>query len=73
MDNALTNDAYFKDEINRIQNNNAYVTEIELRNYLESIIRMELTTCSLVEVEKDIFELQLPLSNPRILQNFLTL
>lgn len=72
LDNALTNDAYFKDEINRIQNNNAYVTEIELRNYLESAIRQELTTCSLVMVEKDIYELQLPLSNPRILLNFLT-
>ena len=72
LDNALTNDAYFKDEINRIQNNNAYVTEIELRNYLESVIRQELTTCSLVKVEKDIYELQLPLSNPRILLNFLT-
>ena len=72
LDNALTNDAYFKDEINRIQNNNAYVTEIELRNYLESAIRQELTTCSLVKVEKDIYELQLPLSNPRILLNFLT-
>jgi len=72
LDNALTNDAYFKDEINRIQNNNAYVTEIELRNYLESAIRQELTTCSLVRVENDIFELQLPLSNPRILLNFLT-
>ena len=71
LDNALTNDAYFKDEINRIQNNNAYVTEIELRNYLESAIRQELTTCSLVKVEKDIYELQLPLSNPRILLNFL--
>lgn len=72
LDSALTNDAYFKDEINRIQNNNAYVTEIELRNYLESAIRQELTTCSLVKVEKDIYELQLPLSNPRILLNFLT-
>ena len=72
LDNALTNDAYFKDEINRIQNNNAYVTEIELCNYLESAIRQELTTCSLVKVEKDIYELQLPLSNPRILLNFLT-
>ena len=72
LDNALTNDAYFKDEINRIQNNNAYVTEIELRNYLESAIRQELTTCSLVKVEKEIYELQLPLSNPRILLNFLT-
>ena len=72
LDNALTNDAYFKDEINRIQNNNAYVTEIELRNYLESVIRQELTTCTLEKVEKDIYELQLPLSNPRILLNFLT-
>lgn len=72
LDNALTNDAYFRDEINRIQNNNAYVTEIELRNYLDSVIRQELTTCTLEKVEKDIYELQLPLSNPRILLNFLT-
>lgn len=72
LDNALTNDAYFRDEINRIQNNNAYVTEIELRNYLESAIRQELTTCSLEKVDRDIYELQLPLSNPRILLNFLT-
>jgi len=73
LDNALTNDAYFKDEINRIQNNNAYVTEVELRNYLESIIRLELSTCTLIESEKDIYELQLPLTYPRILQNFLTM
>ena len=72
LDNTLTNDAYFRDEINRIQNNNAYVTEIELRNYLESVIRQKLTTCSLEKVETDIYELQLPLSNPRILVNFLT-
>lgn len=72
LDNALTNDAYFRDEINRIKNNNAYVTEIELRNYLESVIRQELTTCSLEKVEREIYELQLPLSNPRILLNFLT-
>ena len=72
LDNALTNDAYFKDEINRIQNNNAYVTEIELRNYLESAIRQELTTCTLEKVDDAIYELELPLSNPRILQNFLT-
>lgn len=72
LDNSLTNDAYFRDEINRIQNNKAYVTEIELRNYLESVIRQELTTCSLEKVERDIYELQLPLSNPRILLNFLT-
>lgn len=72
LDNALTNDAYFKEEINRILHNNAYVTDIELRNYLESVIRYELTTCSLVEVESDVYEMQLPISQPRVLTNFLT-
>lgn len=72
LDNTLTNDAYFKDEIERIKNNNAYVTEIELKNYLESVIRQELSTCTLEKVEEHIYELKIPLSNPRILQNFLT-
>lgn len=72
LNNALTNDAYFQNEIRRIQNKNAYVTEIELKNYLESAIRQELTTCSLNYVEKDIYELVIPISSPRILQNFLT-
>ncbi len=72
LTNTLTNDAYFKDEINRILNNNAYVTEAELKNYLDSIIRQELTTCNLVEVEPDIYDLTLPLNNPKVLKNFLT-
>ncbi|MGN0206838.1 MAG: DEAD/DEAH box helicase, partial [Muribaculaceae bacterium] len=72
LDNTLTNDAYFRDEINRILFNNSYVTEIELRNYIESIIRDELTTCSLVEVDEGIYEFQLPAANSRVLSNFLT-
>ena len=72
LDTALTNDAYFKNEINRIQNNNAYVTEYELRNYLETAIRQELTTCTLVEIKDNIFELQISPSTPNILKNFLT-
>ena len=72
LNNALTNDAYFKDEISRIQNNNAYVTERELRNYLEMAIKQELSTCSLNQIDEHVYELQLPLSNPKALQNFLT-
>lgn len=72
LDNALTNDAYFQDEISRIQKNKAYVTDVELKNYLESAIRDELSTCSLDQVKDDIYCLQLPLSNMRVLQNFLT-
>ena len=71
LDNALTNDSYFKEEIRRIQDNNAYVTDVELRNYLESVIRTKLSTCSLVETEKDIYEFQIPISTPKVLSNFL--
>lgn len=71
LTNTLTNDAYFKDEINRIVNNNAYVTEYELKNYIESVIRQELTTCTLEEVEPDIYDLKMPMNNPKVLKNFL--
>lgn len=72
LDNAFTSDAFFQEEINRIQNNNAYVTESELRNYLESVIRQHLTICSLVKKEEKVYELQQPPSNLRALTNFLT-
>ena len=72
LDSALTNDAYFKEEIRRIQDNNAYVTALELYNYLDLAIRQELTTCTLVDVGNDIYELQIPVSDARILTNFLT-
>lgn len=72
LDNALTNDAYFQDEISRIQKNKAYVTDIELKNYLESAIRDELSTCSLDKIKDEVYSFRLPLSNQRVLQNFLT-
>ena len=72
LSNTLTNDAYFRDEINRILYNNAYVTETELFNYLESAIRQQLSTCNIEEVEKGIMRFSLPLSQPTILRNFLT-
>jgi ribosomal protein S16 len=72
LSNTLTNDAYFRDEINRILYNNAYVTEIELRNYVQSLIRQYLTTCNLEEVDKDILEFRLPMSQPAVLRSFLT-
>lgn len=72
LTNTLTNDAYFRDEINRVLYNNAYVTEYELKNYLESIINQELTTCCLEEVGPEVYDFKLPLNNLRVLTNFLT-
>lgn len=71
LTNALTNDAYFKDEINRIINNNAYVTEHELKNYVDSVIRQELTTCNLIEIEEGVYNFTMPLSNIKVLKSFM--
>ena len=72
LDNTLTSDAYFLEEIERIQNSNAYVTENDLRNYIETVIRQQLSTCSLVKVEEGVYELRQPTSNMRLFQSFLS-
>lgn len=71
MTDTLTNDAYFQNEIQRILHNNAYVTESELKNYLESIIEKHLTTCNLVKVADKVYEIKVPLSDQRVFSEFL--
>lgn len=71
LTNTLTNDAYFRNEINRILDNNAYVTEIELKRYLQMLIKEHLTTCQLNDLGNGIYTLDLPKSNPKVLSSFL--
>jgi len=72
MTDTLTNDAYFQEEIKRIQSNNAYVTEEELKNYLELVIEKNLTTCNLINMGHDVYKLKLPISDKKVLTRFLT-
>ena len=72
LTNTLTNDAYFKNEIERILHNNAYVTEEELKNYLETLIEKHLTTCNLINCGDHVYEIELPLSEKKVFSNFLT-
>lgn len=72
LDNTLTNDAYFQDEINRILNKKSYVTDVELHNYLQSVIRQKLKTCELVEVKKGVYDFIMQGGDSRILRNFLS-
>ncbi len=73
LTNALTNDSYFRDEINKIVNNNAYVTSHELYQFVLQIIKEYLTTCELRPTEDpEVFEFIIPKSTPTVLQNFLT-
>ena len=72
LSNTLTNDAYFRDEINRILYKNAYVTQEELQNYVVSLLRLYLTTCNIKQIDKDVWKFSVPLSDPKVLINFLT-
>ena len=72
LTNALTNDSYFRDEINKIVNNNAYVTSHELYHFVLQIIKEYLTTCELRPSEEpDVFILRIPKSDPKVLKRFL--
>lgn len=72
LTNALTNDSYFRDEINKIINNNAYVTSHELYQFVLQIIKEHLTTCELKPSdEPDVFILSIPKSDPRVVKSFL--
>ncbi len=71
LNNTLTNDSYFREEITRILGKNAFVTDIELRNFIESAIARELTTCSLEPLGGEIYQFVIPVSTPKALKNFL--
>lgn len=72
LTDTLTNDSYFRDEINKIINNNAYVTSNELYYFVSQIIKEYLTVCELRETEDEkIFEFVIPKSDPNCLKRFL--
>ena len=72
LTNALTNDSYFRDEINKIVNNNAYVTSHELYHFVLQLIKEHLTTCELVPSNSpDVYVLHVPKSDPKVVKRFL--
>ncbi len=72
LTNALTNDSYFRNEINKIVNNNAYVTSHELYQFVLQIIKEHLTTCELVQSDSpDVYVLRIPKSAPKVMKHFL--
>jgi len=73
LTDTLTNDVYFKNEIENIQNNHRYVTEKELVNYVRILIRTKLSTCQLETIDEEqlLYRFNIPQSSPRVLINFL--
>lgn len=71
MTNALTNDIYFQNEIRKIRDNKLYVTEDELKNYIQMLIYEHLKSCEFKAVGKSEYALTVPKSTPKVLLNFL--
>ena len=71
LTNALTNDSYFRDEIKKIEHNNAYVTGHELYQFVVQIIKEHLTTCTITKTSDKIYEIHVPKSDKDALKHFL--
>lgn len=72
LTNTLTNDYYFQSQINKIENNNAYVTSNELHKFIVQLVKDCLTTCSLEESDtKGVYYFRIPKSDPSALRQFL--
>jgi len=71
LTDTLTNDTYFRNEIEKIEKNYRYITDHELYNYMQSLIRNRLTECSLIKTGDNIYRLRRPLSNISYITNFL--
>ena len=72
LSNTMTNDAYFKEEINRMLRNNAYVTEFELKNFFEMVLYDALPSCRLEDNKDGSYDFYIHESNPKALLDFLT-
>lgn len=73
LTNTLTNDLYFKKEIEALIGEKRYVTEEELINYLSFVILKEIPACRLEpSVDQDhVYYLRIPHSEPRLLTSFM--
>lgn len=72
LTDTLTNDLYFRNEIDKVQRNHRYITDIELQNYLQSLIRNHLTQCVLQINSNKTNTLKIPHSDNKYLINFLS-
>lgn len=73
LTNTLTNDLYFKREIEAIDELNRYVTEHELYNYVMLLIEKRMPSCVLLPhpTIDDAYVLKIPQAQPKLLSSFL--
>jgi hypothetical protein len=71
LDDAFANDLSFQNEIENITKNNRYLTKEEIIKYLESSIRLYLSTLRLIHINDKESLLEIPPNNNSILFDFI--
>ena len=72
LTNALTNDSYFREQVDRILKNNSYVTGIELKNFIE-LMRIEaLPACRLIDKCNELYDFIMPQAGTKLISSFIT-
>lgn len=71
LQEAFANDIHFQNEIESITKNNRYLTKEEIIKYLESIIRLELSSLHLNHIDENNSEIEIPTNNKSVLFDFI--
>lgn len=70
LSDSFSNDSYLRTHLNAIIRNKAYVTELELENYVRNLLKKELPTCTISQEENGIFNITVPQNDKKVIINF---
>ncbi|RYY77933.1 MAG: DEAD/DEAH box helicase [Moraxellaceae bacterium] len=71
LQDAFANDIHFQNEIERITQNNRYLTKEEIINYLQSIIRIHLSVIRLNHISEEVSKIIIPANGKTVLFDFI--
>ena len=71
LSNSFTSDSYLRERLNTIIRKRSYVTEREVESYVRTLFRKHLPTCTLSQSSNGVCTIGIPLSDPKVLLNFL--
>ncbi len=72
LTNALTNDAYFREQVDRMLKNNAYVTEVELKNFIDMMRIEALPACRIIDKGNELYDFIMPQAGTKMVSSFIT-
>ena len=69
LSDTFSNDSYLRTHLNAIIRNKAYVTELELKNYVQNLFKKELPTCTISQGENGVYNISVPQSDKKVIIN----